>query len=181
VFFCLLLALIGVAAWWTWKLMTPVQAPAAVASGTSGEQAGPGLGVLAYLEAQQTAGTNRASSLFIPADAAIQAPPTVKPQDKPEQPKVQPRTDPSPNTERPTPPRVKETITLTYRGMYVRGDGVPMAMIGDSKSRRTAFYAAGTNLFGLKLVSMEAESLSVNQADQSSATLKRGIPQSFAE
>jgi len=178
VFFCLLAALLVTTGWWTWKLTTPIRvAPPPATAGTAHDKGTPGLGILDYLQAQQVVGTNRADNLFFPAEAFVQAPP---PASKPEQvdtPKQEPRKDPG----KTTPPRVTEMVTLTYRGLYVRGDGVTMASITDSKSQRTAFYSSGTNLFGVKITTIEAETLGVNPPDKPSVLLKRGIPQSFPE
>jgi hypothetical protein len=178
VFFCLLVALVGVTAWWAWKLMTPIQATPPIAPGISQEQARPGLGILAYLQIQQAAGTNRAANLFFPPGALIRTPPPPTP------PKPVPPTPPTAQiTSKPPvkPVPVKATVTLTYRGRVMRRDGVPLALIADSKGLKPVFYEAGTNLFGLKITSIEEETLGVNLADQSSTTLERGIPQTFPE
>ncbi len=179
VFFCLLIALAGVTAWWVWNLITPIRVEAHVATGSPQDQSGPSLGLIAYLQVQRVPETNVVTSLFNPPEELSQR--AVKPRDKtePSNPpsKMKPRKEP----DKVAPARVKEVVTLTYRGMYVRGDGIPMALIQDSKSQQPSFYTAGTNLFGLKLKSIGNETLDVNLADESSATLLRGISQSFTE
>ena len=172
VFFCLLAALAVVTAWWAWKLNTPIRVTPSPVTITPQEPALPDLGLLAYLRAQQAIGTNRAASLFFPATSSPPPPSSVKP-DKPESPTPPPRKDPI----KPAPARV----TLTYQGLMMRADGIPMALITDSRSQHAAFYAQGTNLFSLIITSIEPESLGARLPDQSPATLKRGVPQSFPE
>ncbi len=178
VFFGLLAGLIVVTAWWAWKLTTPIRTAPLPAAGATHDAATPGLGILAYLQAQQANGTNDAANLFTPATGSTQSPSSPK-REKADPVKIQ-QSKPEPS-KTPPPARVREVITLTYRGLYVRGDGVPMAMIADSKSRRAAFYSAGTNLFGLVLKTVEAEKVGMDGSDQSSIILKRGIPQAFEE
>jgi hypothetical protein len=176
VFFCLLAALMAVTAWWGWKLMTPIGLVSPPVTGTPNELTTPGLGILAYLRAQQADGTNRAANLFTPPEGVSQSQSSQPKKDTPELSKP-----PSKPSMQPAPARPKEVITLTYRGLYMRGDGVPMALIFDSKSKKTSFYLTGTNLFGLVLTSIEAEALGADRPDQASVTLKRGVPQSFPE
>jgi hypothetical protein len=120
------------------------------------------------------------ANLFTPPETPA---PARKPHEKPaSSPKIQPAAERPRNTpDKPAPARPREIVTLTYRGMYIRGDGIRMALIADSKSGRTSFYAAGTRLFGLTLQNVEAETLGVSLADNTPATLKRGIPQAFPE
>jgi hypothetical protein len=59
--------------------------------------------------------------------------------------------------------------------------GMAMASIADSKSQQTKFYALGAKLFDMMISTIQAETLGVNLPDQSSATLRRGVPQSFKE
>ncbi|MEI8139523.1 MAG: hypothetical protein WCI03_06620 [bacterium] len=176
VFFCLLAALMAVTAWWGWKLMTPIGMAPSPVTGTTNELTTPGLGILAYLHAQQIEGTNRAANLFTPAEGFSQTQPSPPKKDN-----LELSNSPSKPSIQPTPAHPKENITLTYRGLYMRRDGVPMALIFDSKSKKTSFYPAGTNLFGMILTSIKEESLGVDRPDQASVTLKRGIPQSFLE
>jgi hypothetical protein len=56
-----------------------------------------------------------------------------------------------------------------------------MAMVMDSRSRRSRFYIPGAVLFDLKVTTIEAESLGVSLPDHSSLILKRGRPQSVPE
>ena len=179
VFFCLLIALMTVTAWWGWKLTTPIRTTPSPATGIRHDRPTPGLGLLAYLRAQQTAGTSRAADLFTPADAPSSPikPPKPEVSDPPPKPEA-PVPVPKPT---PTPTPRREIVRVTYRGLMVRGDGVPVALISDSRSGHSAFYAQGTNLFGLILTTIEAETLGMSLPDHSSITLKRGISQSLPE
>ena len=179
VFGCLLAALLAVTAWWAWKLTTPIRMPPPPGMGTVQPQITPGLGVIAYLQAQQVAGTNRAANLFTPAESATQSSSPKVGKTDPANPPPQP--EPHKDPGKSTPEHIKKTVTLTYRGLYVRGDGIPVALIADSHTKRTAFYTAGVNLFGVKLTTIEAETLGVTLPDQSTVALKRGVPQSFPE
>lgn len=174
VFFCLLAALVAVTAWWVYKLTTPIRVAPPPITVAPQESTMPALGILSYLRAQQAVGTNRVASLFFPAEASV---PSPAKQDKPDGPTPPPKQEPHTKPVKPAPARV----TLTYQGLMIRGDGVPMALITDSKSRRAAFYAQGTNLFSLTITTIEPESLGARLPDQSPATLKRGVPQSFPE
>jgi hypothetical protein len=181
VFFCLLAALAGVTAWWAWKLMTPLRADLTAVTAPAREQAAPGIGILACLREQQSARTNRAASLFIPPAAFAQIPTSSRPPEKPAGTAPPPKPETRGVPVNPPAERAKKTVTLTYRGMVMRRDGVPMAYVADSRTRRAAFYAAGSRFFGMELKRMEAETLEVILPDHSSATLKRGAPQSFPE
>ena len=180
VFYCLLVVLVGVIAWWTWKLMTPVRITLPGMPGVgSAEQTGPSLGLIEFMEAQKIVATNRAADLFASPEsfvASTAAPKNVEPGEPPKT-KVEPER-PLPKA---APPRAKDVIQLAYRGMIMRDDGAPVALIWDSKSKHASFYPVGTNLFGLKIRTVEAEALSVDTADDSAATLTRGIPKSFSE
>ena len=179
VFYCLLVALVGVVAWWTWKLMTPVRTTLPSMAGVGSEQPGPGLGLLAFMEAQQIAATNRAADLFAPPESFVPRAPPPQNVDSGEPPKGKAEPDKTPPKANPL--RIKDIVQLTYRGMLVRDDGAPVALIWDSKTKGSSFYGVGTNLFGLKIRTVEAEALSVDTTDDSAATLKRGIPKSFSE
>jgi len=159
--------------YWAWKLTTPIwNLPHS--AGVTHDQAVASLGIITYLTNQQAIGTNRAASLFVTAEASSQTQPK-----KQENSNRSPKTEPAKDPGKSPPPAVRKTITLTYRGLYVRGDRVTEALITDSQSQRSAFYPAESHLFGLILTSIEAETLGVKLPDQSSATLKRGVPQSF--
>lgn len=181
VFFCLLAGLAVVSAWWVWKLITPIRVVPPPVTGVTHNPATPSLGILAYLQVQQAEGTNRAANLFIPPEAFNQSPPSSNKKEKPEPSTSQSKPEPRKESVKTAPAPARELVTLTYRGLWVRGDGVPMALLADSKSRRTAFYPAGTNLFGLILTTITAETLGLKCPDQTSVTLKRGVPQSFPE
>lgn len=179
VFYCLLVAFVGVAGWWTWKLLTPVRTSLPAMAGAGSEQAGPGLGLLTFMEAQRIAATNRAEDLFAPPDSFVASAPPPKTNDPHETPRT--KVEPEKAPPKPPPPRPKDRIQLAYRGMIARDDGTRVALIWDSKSKRAAFYPAGTNLFGIKIRAVEAETLSIGMADNSEATLKRGTTKSFSE
>jgi hypothetical protein len=180
VFVCLVVALAGVTGWWVWKLATPVRAAMLVA-GAGPEQPGLPLGVLAFMESQKTSPTNRAGDLFTPPDSFHPPAPQPKPEPERQPPAPQPKPEPEKQPPKPVPQPVKEVTQLTYRGMMTRSDGTSAALLWDSKSKRAAFYPMGTNVFGLKLQTIEAEALSVDQADGSVTTLKRGVPRGFSE
>jgi hypothetical protein len=150
-------------------------------TGVTHNLATPSLGILAYLQVQQAEGTNRAANLFIPTEAFNKSPPSSNKKETPEPSTSQPKPEPRKESVKTAPAPARVLVTLTYRGLWVRGDGVPMALLADSKSRRTAFYPAGTNLFGLILTTITAETLGLKCPDQTSVTLKRGVPQSFPE
>jgi hypothetical protein len=177
VFFCLLAVLLGVVVKWTWKLMSPIQMTVSAPAGAGPDQAVRGLGLLAYLEAQREASTNRAPSLFFSPDSPLQAvsPPPAAGTAEP------PRNTDNAKPVKPPPRPVKQFVTLTYRGMYVGGDGAPMALIGDSKTGRATFYPLGASCFGLTLKKIEPETLSAGLTDGSDNELKRGVPQAFPE
>ena len=179
VFFCLLAGLAAVTAWWAWKLITPIRVAPPPVTGVAHDKVTPSLGILAYLQAQQAEGTNRAANLFIPPEAFYQPPPSPNNNSAPSN--LQSKPEPRKASGQTVPVPVRKVVTLTYRGLCVRGDGVPMALIVDSKSQRAAFYPAGTNLFGLIFTTITAETLELKLPDQTSATLKRGVPQSFPE
>ncbi len=182
VFFCLLAALLLVSAWWSWKLLTPIRMPPPPSTTAPTQNLPPpSLGILAYLQNQQTVSTNRSANLFTPPESfnPPQSPP--KNQNAPAAATAQAKPDSPKNTTKPPPPRPKELITLTYKGMFIRGDGVHVALIADSKSNRASFYTPGKVLFGLKIMTIEAESLGASAPDLAEVKLKRGVSISFPE
>lgn len=178
VFFCLLVVLLAAIGWWAWKLMTPIRGVSPAPAGMGKEPLFPRLGMLAFLEKQKTASENRPANLFSPADGAstiVTIPPSQGTVETP----VRPPDSPPPT--RVNPPRTRRLVTVTYRGMYTGSDGAAVALIEDSKSRRSSFYPVGASLFGLTVKSVRGETLTMTLDDGSDNDLKRGVPQSFPE
>lgn len=173
VFLCLLVVLLGVTVKWVWRLMSPIQMIHAAPVGTGVDPTSRALGLLAFMKAQRAAGSDRAANLFFTPDSLSQATAPAEPAEPVKPP------DTVKNAKPPRP--VKKTFTLTYRGLYTREDGTPMALIEDSRSKRSAFYAAGTNCFGFTLKSVAPETLNATANDGTDTALKRGVPQTFME
>ena len=80
-----------------------------------------------------------------------------------------------------TEPRTakRETIHLTYRGVFKRSDGRVMALIEDSKTKGSSFYLTGNELYGIALVDASTEHVTIELEDGTSGALELGVPTAF--
>jgi len=196
VFLGSIVALVCVGAWWTWKELSPVAyrfpppPPGSVAPPPAG------LGVMAYLEQQAALAAAAPPDPFRlptpPARPAVAprrdgdvARPTAPSPAPPEQPRADDAARPhrTPVATAPAQPaRAKSgSVALTYRGLFRRPDGRVVALIEDSKSRSSEFYAAGDALFGVQVGDIAEDHAEMIRADGSSVDLQLGEPASFRE
>lgn len=185
VFFCSLLALVVVTAWWIWKEFAPIKGKVRVLPMTAQEKPRVGLGLLTLIEKQSSTGAVRApgnSFLSSPSPPQNRTPKysrlngfkrwltTRKPQkpiQKPEKPKPQKAA------------WKPETVSLTYKGVFKRPDGKVMALIEDSKTKSSSFYTSGDELHGVKIGEIGMKEVGVILADESSVPLRLGEPEVF--
>jgi hypothetical protein len=162
VFACFLVGLLAVSGLWYWRLQTPLDPHAPLPGGGKAGKGG-GLGLLAILNGDLERPFVAPESPF----RALGAPPvvverkhTVRDRPRfyfPRRPIHRP--DPEPEPEPKVVSKPKETIRVTYHG-FMRIDGRDLAWIEDSKTGRRGFYAAGSELHGMKI-----ESISTNQVN----------------
>ena len=84
-----------------------------------------------------------------PRIAGVDPPPDKPPPDKPP-PEKPPPDKPPPEPVAPPPPP-PEKVTLEYRGVMKRSDGLIVALIHDSKTGRVAFHRPGSRLHGIRI------------------------------
>jgi hypothetical protein len=105
-------------------------------------------------------------------DRTFEAAFAVKPKPKP----TPPATKPAVKPEREPPP-----VSLTYRGMFRRPDGKPVALIEDSESEGSRFYEVGQEAFGLEIGEPGDEGACLVLADGTTLTIPLGEPTRFRE
>lgn len=79
------------------------------------------------------------------------------------------------------PPPVRETVALTYRGLLRRPDGKEVALVQNTKTRRSGFYAVGETVSGIKVVTIRTDDLEVQGTDGATIKLILGEPKVFEE
>lgn len=172
--------LIVVTAWWTWKTVTPIALPTPAFLPATPAKAPPPLGLLAYIEAERnTKPPPTVANLFVLPDFLKPAPPqATQPSTQPQATQPQPALAAEP---KPKPPQKRDLLDLKYKGMYLRSDGVLLALLEDSKSRGARYYPAGTNVFGFILSGIKAEEMILITADGKTNALKRGVNARFTD
>ena len=95
---------------------------------------------------------------------------STKPTPAPAGPKPAPGTKPEPEV----PP-----VSLTYRGMFRRPDGKPVALIQDSESKGSRFYQVGQAVFGLEIGAPSDEGATLVLADGTTVTIPLGESTTF--
>jgi hypothetical protein len=185
VFWSALAALILVIAWWTWKEFSPLEPEAAIPASALKEGPPLVLGFNVLLEEFQTGTT-----IGVPVQVFI-APEPPRPPSKvdvnppPSKPENPPDSKPGnvgvtkPPGAQPPPPKPRDTVSLTYRGLFQRPDGRIMALIEDSKSKSRSFYSVSNELFGVKVGVIENEQTVLTLSDGSALPLKLGQPAVF--
>ncbi len=178
---CATVALVIVAGWWTWRVLSPVTVAVATPPPPKPEPVAPGMSLREILARERATFTNQTARnpFLLPEGVRPPVEPVVKVPIRAPVTAVTPTVQPPPATPPPKPPK-REVLTLKYRGSMTRGDGTLTALIEDSRSRRTAFYPVGTNVFGLRIESIDAEQLAIVQG-QTRTLLRRGAAVSFGE
>ncbi|MCX7592112.1 MAG: hypothetical protein N2255_10850, partial [Kiritimatiellae bacterium] len=92
----------------------------------------------------------------------LAAPPPPQPQPQPQPP--------------PPPPQPRESIVLTYKGMFRRTDGQTLILMQDSKSNKSCFYAVDKPLFGMGVGRVSEREAELVSPSGSSVTLAFGKP-----
>lgn len=205
VFLCSVLALLLVSAWWLWKLSAPVEKRVRVSRPAATSRPRPDLGLLAFLEAQLAMSSPEIPEspfLFPGAKRPKKKPPSQPTKAKPEpQPKPAPAEKPPAAAAEPKKPAKDEPpqkavakpkpapkkrpvvtsdpVRLTFRGFFKRTDGSTVALIEDSKTEESAFYAAEQDLYGVKIGAITRDHVTVELDDGSSVELGLGKPEIF--
>ncbi len=185
VFACLLASLIAISSIWTLRLMSEVRKPRIIASNQGRNKTMLPLGILDLVASIEQTVVDSFPSVSPFAGAP------AKQHRKPYIPKNRPVRDPKrpffnrfqPRTNAPPVNVVKkpETVSLIYKGVFKRSDGVTMALIEDSKSGRSGFYGADADVFGMTLKGIEMETIEIIQEDGDPIELKRDLSAVFVE
>lgn len=193
VFACLLASLIAVSSLWTVRLMSEVRKSGITASSRGREKILLPLGILELVESvEQTIDDSFPSvSPFAGAPALARRkhiPRQKKPKNStssflnrfrnepPQKPKNNARNRPKNNVQnRP------ETVSLVYKGVFKRSDGVTMALIEDSKSGRSRFYGTDADVFGMTVRGIALETIEIIQEDGAPIELTRDLSTVFVE
>lgn len=185
VFACAVAALVGVAGWYVWKLAVarPVAAFARPDGGARGDApADLGLAGLLEREIAQSATNISPDPFYFVARTRPPDAPTTRSTDTPA---PAPRPAPAP-TPRPTPtpdvPReAPRTVQLIYRGVFIRPDGITVALIENGKTGHGMTATNGARMFGLELAAISNDHVSVRTPDGGQVSISRGETRTFPE
>ncbi len=171
VFYCGLALLALLVSFFVWREFQPVAVGAAPPAGRPRLEPGAPLGLQDFLDRAL------ARSVEPPGDP-FRNPRPPRPPTPPPPPRVVDTPRPPPP---PPPPPKRETVRLTYRGLYQTSESDVRALIEDSKRRRSAFYRVGEVLFGMKIREIRMLEVYLLPANGSDVTLKLGEPYEFEE
>jgi hypothetical protein len=185
VFACLLVAFLGVSAFWVYSLMSEVKKPSIAPLSRSRNLKNLPLGVIALADSVSAS----INDSFPSVSPFAGAPAVPKNRTRPEYtPRTRPDIDSFLNRFRRKPadsnrPEVNrpETVSLVYKGIFKRSDGVKMALIENSKSGRSSFYKIDGDIFGMTLNTIEAESIEILQENGEPLVLQRDQSAVFVE
>ncbi len=185
VFVCLLVSFLGVSAFWGYRLMSEVKKPTITPNSRSRSQKNLPLGVIALADSVG----RTISESFPSASPFAGAPATPRRRTRPEyterkRPPInsfldrfrnRPADTDQPHINRP------ETVSLVYKGIFKRSDGVKMALIENSKSGRSSFYKSDSDIFGMTVKAIEAETVEILQENGEPVVLDRDHSAVFVE
>jgi len=163
IFFCLLGILLLVTAWWVWKAFAPIEGEVLVPQAAAKEKPFSRLGVVAFLDRESSREVKLPENLFRSGEERRQR-----------------RRDVSETTQQPKEPVQQpkpEVVSITYRGMFQRTDGKVLALIEDSKTKRSAFYTSDQQLLGHKISEISEQTVAIVRPDGGKLVLKVGKPQ----
>ncbi len=161
-------------AYWTWRAYRPVAADLLPpTSGLAQSTPRAELGLLAMLEAEFSQGVRVPDNLFLYSPGPRKPALVIKPKPPPRPPSHRPP--------EPPPPPPRDIVTLVYRGLFQRTDGRALALVEDSKTRSSSFYASGTKVFGVTVGAIRMDHLVVTDATGVPVTLRLKQPVSFEE
>jgi hypothetical protein len=187
VFACLLASLIAISSIWTLRLMSEVRTPRIIASNQGRKKTMLPLGILDLVASIEQTVVDSFPSVSpfagAPAQPNRKNPREKRPRDEPKHSFFNRFTRPPKRTNAPPVNVVQkpETVSLIYKGVFRRSDGVTMALIEDSKSGRSRFYGAGADVFGMTLKGVEMETIEISQEDGDPIELKRDLSAVFVE
>ncbi len=186
VFACLLASLIAVSSLWTVRLMSEVRKSGITASSRGRNKILLPLGILELVKSvEQTIDDS-----FPSVSPFAGAPALARRQHIPRQKKPNNRSSSFLDRFRNKPPPKKpknnaqnrpETVSLVYKGIFKRSDGVTMALIEDSKSGRSRFYGTDADVFGMTVRGIESETIEIIQEDGAPIELTRDLSAVFVE
>lgn len=184
VFTCLLISLLCVSGFWAYRLMSEIKKPSLAPNSRSRNQKNLPLGVIALAD---TIGETIAESF--PSVSPFAGAPAVPRQRT--RPQYTERKKPALNSfldrfrkkEPVEKPRINrpETVSLVYKGIFKRSDGVSMALIENSKSGRSSFYKSDGDIFGMTVSGIEAETVEIIQENGDPVVLQRDQSAVFVE
>jgi hypothetical protein len=189
VFYCALVALLLVIGYWAWREYTPLEQTAPLPTSALKDSPTPVLDIgdvldrsLASAPAQGPVNVFRAPEPPSPPPPSVPPPAPNKP--PPAAPPVQPTVPTVANPPEVQPPsappvKVRDTVSLTYRGLLKRTDGKVLALIEDSKSKGGVFYSVSNQLFGVRVGGIDTHQATVTLSDGSVLPLKLGEPVVF--
>jgi len=172
---------------WTWKSLAPVAVDIPSPAGTGRSEISADLSVLAFLEDQEDAEPAKlACNPFQgPTPTAQRNVSYVFNRDDTRQRADSNRTERTRddrtynNTDTTTPVNSRETVKVTYRGIFERTDGKIVALIEDSKSGKSAFYSVGDTVADLTIEDVHEDAIDVTLKDGSRVSLLMGKSKSF--
>jgi hypothetical protein len=160
-----LAALLLVSGWWTWCLSRELESPLSSLPDAMKQKKYAQIGVIETLDASD-------GDMIFPVANPFGGRPEAAPAANLHVKSTNAPTAIVKPTNQTTPPaRQPETLSLVYKGIFIRSDGKRLALIQNSKSGTSSFYQEGQALFGMKIGGIEKEKVDVKASDGSTTTL----------
>lgn len=189
------IVLLLVCCWWGWREFTPLESEKAMKRKRGSEDPRDGLGIISFLDDQLSARFNvsEKNPFFTRVLPSPPEMPPVLPEvgigEAPVPPMMpergRPTRRPFARLTKPVVPVVPkpepkgEVVTLEYKGIFKRSDGRTLALLRDSKSESSRFYAVGADLHGMKVAQFSQNRISIVRHDGTMAGVKLGEPTDF--
>ena len=160
VFVCLLVSLLVTSGLWVFKLMSDVRDLGISASTRGSRRPNLPLGILDLVASVEQTLADSFPSVSPFAGAPARPRKWRKPPKSPPK-----RLSPPPKRAPKAAVNRPETVSLIYKGIFKRSDGVNMALIEDSKSGSSSFYKLDSNLFGMSIQEIGSSMITITQED----------------
>lgn len=168
--------------WWTYREYRPEKKELIPGTGRKTELNSAPLGISAFIDDQLQAfrDVTRGDPFvrLMPTKPRPHWPnPEPRPAPRPA-PTPQPEVKPPPPKPKPAPPP-KQGYTIEYKGLFTRSDGRTAAFLRDGKTGKSAFFAEGDTLNGMKIGRITQRQVNLVREDGTLALLGLGEPQEF--
>jgi hypothetical protein len=189
-----LVVLIATVAWWLWREWRPERSASMLPHLRERTSSNSNLTELAFLDRRIAEGPGCPDGnpfLFYRRRLPPGSPDPLT-HVRPRAPRVDGRPDPQRPAPPPPPQRPRErdrqpdppqrdTVILTYKGIFKRSDGSVVALVNDSKTEQGAFYKTGARLHWVRIGDFDTRQAEIVLPDGTVTRIKLGEPETFEE